>query len=103
MYNMYFDNGVVVVPNVIVKGDKASVLYKGILKCSGADEVYMHAGYGEFWDNASDIRMRKSGEGFEAELSINTDKPLKLAFKDSANNWDNNSGRNYTFEVQSRQ
>lgn len=103
LYNIYYENGVIVTPNVIVKGDRASVLYKGILKNSGADEVYMHTGYGEFWDNAGDVKMKRTEEGFEAVLPISTDKPLKLAFKDSADNWDNNCGRNYTFEVQSRQ
>lgn len=103
MYNIYHENGVVVVPNVIVKGDHASVHYKGILTNSGADVVYMHSGYGEFWDNTNDVQMKRTDDGFEAALPIFTDKPLKLAFRDSANNWDNNTGRDYTFEVQSRQ
>lgn len=100
---MYYENGVIIKPNVVAKGDHASVLYKGILYHSGADSVYMHAGYGDLWDNAKDIQMQRTGEGFEAKLSVIDGKPLKLAFKDSANNWDNNTGRNYTFEVQSRQ
>jgi hypothetical protein len=103
LYNIYNENGVIVIPNVIVKGDHASVLYKGILKNSGADAVYMHTGYGEFWDNVSDVRMKRTDEGLEAALPISNDRPLKLAFKDSANNWDNNCGRDYTFDVQSRQ
>lgn len=103
MYNMYYKNGVVITPNVLVKGDKASVVYKGILKDSGADTVYMHVGYGDNWDNQEDIEMKRTDEGFESTLPIISDQQLKLAFKDCANNWDNNSRRNYTFEVQSRQ
>ena len=102
MYNSYFENGVVVTPNVLVKGDKASVAYKGILKESGADTVYMHVGYGENWKNNQDIKMKKTKEGFETELPIITDLPLQIAFRDSADNWDNNSSKNYTFEIQSR-
>lgn len=101
MYNIYYENGVVVTPNVLAKGDRASVVYKGILKESGAETVYMHAGYGENWKHLQDIKMKKTKEGFETELPITTDLPLKLAFRDSADNWDNNSNQNYTFEVQS--
>lgn len=103
MYNMYHENGLVVVPNVLVKGDKASVIYKGILKESGADSIFMHVGYGDKWEGKMDIKMRKTEDGFETTLPIMTDSPLKLCFRDSADNWDNNSSRNYTFEVQSRQ
>lgn len=102
MYNMYNKNGVYITPNVVVKGDDASVTYKGILSDSGAHSVYMHVGYGDNWESTTDIKMNKTVEGFEANLPISDDKPLKLAFKDCASNWDNNGGRNYTFEVQSR-
>lgn len=102
MYNIYNESGVIITPNVVAKGDRACVLYRGILNNSGADAVYMHVGYGDRWENTSDIRMKKTAQGFEAGLDVTDDRPLKLAFKDSANHWDNNSGRNYTFEVQSR-
>jgi hypothetical protein len=49
LYNMYYQNGVVIVPNVIVKGDEASISYKGVLSNSGADSIYMRIGYGENW------------------------------------------------------
>ena len=102
LYNIYYENGLIVTPNVLAKGDRASVVYKGLLKESGADAVYMHVGYGPNWKNSQDIKMKKIKEGFETELPITSDLPLNLAFKDSADNWDNNSSRNYTFEVQSR-
>ncbi len=102
LYNMYYQNGVVIVPNVIVKGDEASVSYKGVLSNSGADSIYMRVGYGDNWENTKDIKMEKTTDGFKADLAVADDKLLKLAFKDSASNWDNNSGRNYTFEVQAR-
>lgn len=102
MYNMYYQNGVIIFPNVIVKGDEASVSYKGTLSDSGADSIYMRVGYGDNWENTKDIMMEKTADGFKADLPVTDDKPLKLAFMDSASNWDNNGGRNYTFEVQTR-
>lgn len=102
MYNMYYENGVLITPNVVATGDTATVTYKGLLKNSGADSVYMHVGFGENWRNTRDIRMNRTNEGFEASVPVTEYDKLNIAFKDSANNWDNNSGRNYRFEVQAR-
>lgn len=102
MYNTYYENGVVLKPNVIAKGEDATVLYNGLLYNSGADSVYMHTGFGNTWKNQKDIPMRRTNEGFEAEIPITLADNLNMVFKDSANNWDNNNARNYTFEVQER-
>ncbi len=102
MYNLYVDNGVVIKPNVIAKGDDATVIYNGLLCNSGADTVYLHAGYGNSWDNTKDIKMTKTYDGFEAKVPVTSQQQLNMAFKDSANNWDNNNTNNYTFEVQER-
>lgn len=99
MYNCYVDKGVILKPNVIGKGDKATVVYKGLLANSGANNVYMHVGYGDNWENCQDICMTRSKEGFTAEIPITCRENLNVAFKDCANNWDNNNCQNYTFEV----
>ena len=102
MYNIYYENGVIITPNVVAEGDTATVTYKGLLKNSGADAVYMHVGYGDNWRNTRDIKMDRTYDGFEAQLPVTDFDKLNIVFKDSASNWDNNSGRNYRFEVQSR-
>lgn len=102
MYNSYDDNGVVIAPNVIAEGERATVIYKGILKNSGADAIYLRAGYGDSWKGSTDVKMNRVFDGFEAVLPVTCSNKLNIAFKDSANNWDNNSGRNYSFEVESR-
>lgn len=102
MYNTYLQNGVIIKPNVIAEGDTAIVTYKGVLYYSGADSVYMHCGFGTGWENVKDVQMTRTAEGFQASLPITQYKPLNVVFKDSANNWDNNSGMNYTFDVQAR-
>lgn len=90
------------VPNVLGQGDNAKIIYKGLLSKSGANHVYAHVGYGNQWNNLSDIKMSKTSEGFEAELPIISHDRLNVVFKDCANNWDNNSGWNYSFEIQTR-
>ncbi len=102
MYNSYYENGVILKPNVIAKGEDATVLYNGLLYHSGADTIYMHTGFGDNWTLQKDIQMRRTQEGFEAQLPIATCDHLNIVFKDSANNWDNNCSRNYSFEVQDK-
>jgi len=100
MYNNYIDSGVLITPNVVAEGDNARIIYRGILEKSGADSVYMFTGYGDNWRSSDFTKMRRTDEGFEATIPITQLDKLNVAFKDSAANWDNNSGRNYSFEVQ---
>lgn len=102
LYNSYYENGIVVIPNVIAEGDKATILYKGLLYNSGAHSVFMHFGHGNNWNDTTDVRMEKTDEGFKAVVPVVSPDKLNVVFKDCANNWDNNSGSNYTFEVESR-
>lgn len=102
MYNSYIQNGVIIAPNVVAQGDKTTVKYKGLLYNKGADTVYMHMGYGTTWDKTKDVKMTKTMEGFEAEIPLQSHEKLNVAFKDSADNWDNNSGLNYSFNVELR-
>ncbi|WP_010250562.1 carbohydrate-binding protein [Acetivibrio cellulolyticus] len=102
MYNNYIQNGVIIAPNVLAEGDKATVKYKGLLYNSGADAVYMRMGFGSGWTNETNVKMARTQEGFEAEIPVTSTDKLNLAFKDSASNWDNNSGSNYSFNVESK-
>lgn len=104
MYNNYISQRVFVKPNVIGEGDTVTVTYNGILAQCGADQVYAHIGFGDTktWHNPTYTKMSRTNEGFETTIPINTLSNLHIAFKDSANNWDNNSGSNYSFNVQSR-
>jgi len=102
LYNNYVENGVIIRPNVIAEGDDATVVYKGLLFNNGADQVYMHIGYGDHWEHATDIPMTRTNEGFKVTFPVTQYKPLHMAFKDSADHWDNNSGSNYSFQVQAR-
>jgi hypothetical protein len=104
MYNTYTSQGIVIKPNVIAEGDKVTLMYNGLLAKSGADKVYAHYGYGDgtTWTNPSYIEMSKAGNTFDATIKIDRLSNLNIAFKDSANNWDNNSGTNYVFDVATR-
>lgn len=79
--------------------DRVKVVYDGLLPKSGAAHVYAHVGYGNKWENESDYAMLKTSHGFEVSIQVRQNDTLNIAFKDCANNWDNNSGENYSFRV----
>ncbi len=95
----YTDNGIMISKAALKVGDTVSVTYNGLLPNSGADSVTMHIGYGDNWENKEFIPMEYDNGIFKASLVVGNAGSLNIAFKDSAENWDNNSGNNYTFKV----
>jgi len=76
------------------------ISYSGLLAKSGAQEICGVYGYGsnQNWENVTTLQFRKEGDGsFHAIVPIEQGKNINIAFKDPAENWDNNSGMNYTF------
>ncbi len=83
----------------VKKGSKTSVSYGGILAEHHADKVYLHYGF-DGWNNVNTIQMNKSPERtFSTEIKVNGKNELNFCFKDSANNWDNNNGSDWTVGI----
>ncbi len=95
----YLPNGVKISPAIPTTGDNITLVYCGLLAQNGAESVYAHIGFDEDWSDTRDFRMEKMPEGFEAIIPVSGKNKLNVSFKDSANNWDNNSGSNYTFPI----
>ncbi|UZQ86194.1 carbohydrate-binding protein [Thermoclostridium stercorarium] len=95
-YQPYRNNGVILTR---LSDHSASVKYDGLLAKCGAEDVYTVVGYGSNsnWENVQTIRMNRVGNTFQADIPAIPGKNINIAFKDGANNWDNNSGMNYTF------
>ncbi|MFZ5597052.1 MAG: carbohydrate-binding protein [Bacillota bacterium] len=77
-------------------GNEAIIEYNGLLAKSGADQVFLHFGYGDpaQWQNVSTIKMDRTPRGWEKTIRMADSKAI-FCFKDSAQNWDNNSGHNW--------
>ncbi|WP_031515560.1 carbohydrate-binding protein [Desulfofalx alkaliphila] len=102
MHDADYPGGVVVDPVPITAGEEILVYYNGLLAQSGADAMYLHYGYGDAnrWTTTNDLRMAKTGWGFVKTLKVpEAGTRLNFCFHDSANNWDNNNGKNWSFEV----
>ena len=99
----WVDDGVYVSPTPITAGDRVSVKYTGMLAKAGASRLTLRMGYGHHeWSGISDIPMSKVEDGtFEAGVEIPFEQcsRLQFCFTDDAGNWDNNSGRNWSYEI----
>lgn len=96
----YTNEGVVITPAKPAIGDKVKILYDGILAKSGATDIYAHVGYGHAFENPNDIKMTPTSVGFEVTIPALKSDILSVCFKDNANNWDNNAGNNYLFNIE---
>lgn len=96
-----YPGGVVVDPVPITSGSEVTVLYHGLLRNDGADQVWLRTGYGDSrnWQDVSDHRMEYTDYGFVKTFKVENSSRLNFCFKDSANNWDNNNGLNWSFEI----
>ncbi|HHY48029.1 MAG TPA: carbohydrate-binding protein [Firmicutes bacterium] len=98
------DDGVYVRPTPITAGSEVTVKYDGLLARSGADQVYLHMGFGpnDSWRDTRDIPMTKTTDNMwttVVPISIDETSRFNFCFRDSANNWDNNNGANWSYEI----
>ena len=94
-------DGIYMDPVPITVGDEVKLKYKGKLATAGANSIYLRAGYGfDQWTDVQDIKMRKGRDGsWSASLVVNDPTRLNFCFHDGADHWDNNSGRNWSYEI----
>lgn len=92
--------GVTVEPLPATVGETVTIDYNGLLAQSGADKVYVHIGYGpnHHWSGIRDIPMDSQKNTWTCSLTP-ADTRLNFCFHDSAHNWDNNNGHNWSFAL----
>lgn len=85
---------------ITADGKDVKIIYDGLLDKSGAMQVYMHSGFGKRrnWDKIYDHRMENTGRGWEKTINMESNQ-LNFCFKDSASNWDNNNGQDWTYTI----
>lgn len=81
-------------------GKDVSILYNSLLAKSGTGAIYMHYGFGDknSWQDINSQPMEYRHEGWEISLKV-TGNQLNFCFKDSAENWDNNNGANWAYQI----
>lgn len=93
-------DGIFMEPIPVTLGDELKIKYKGLLANSGSTKIYLHAGYGHAWSPELDIPMKKTKDGgWSVTVQVDEPSSFNFCFRDDAENWDNNQGRNWTYQV----
>ena len=86
----------------LLKNSTVKISYTGIFFENNSEEVFIHYGFGTFWDELSEIKMEKTELGFQAEIELIDSDSFNFCFKNENNEWDNNNGENYIFPLESQ-
>ena len=84
----------------VVENTDVKVTYAGKLFQNGSEDVTVHYGFGENWENAEDIQMVKTELGYQADIHVQPNTKLNFCFKNANGEWDNNNGSNYAFKIE---
>ena len=84
----------------VIENTEVKVTYAGKLFQNGSEEVMVHYGFGDNWEDAQDLQMQKSELGFQADIYVKSNTKLNFCFKNSNGEWDNNNGSNYAFKIE---
>ena len=85
----------------LIKNSTVKISYTGIFFEDNSEEVFIHYGFGTYWDNLSEIKMEKTELGFQAEIELIDSDSFNFCFRNGNNEWDNNNCENYVFELES--
>ncbi len=91
---VYFDT------DKLIEGRTVKLTYKGNLATSGANEIYVHYGFGLLWDNLQETKLNKIDDcTYEADITLCCGDSINFCFRDDKNNWDNNETKNFTSDI----
>ena len=92
--NIFFNTDKLV-ENTVVK-----ISYTGKLYQDNSNNVFIHYGFGNDWEQLTEKEMTKTELGYQAEISIISADTLNLCFRTDDDKWDNNNTSNYTFDIE---
>lgn len=84
----------------LVENTNVKVSYTGKFYQGDNDKVFIHYGYGKNWDNIQEVEMKKTDLGYQTELNLAGNETINFCFKNQSNEWDNNYGKNYIFNIE---
>lgn len=84
----------------LVENTNVKVSYTGKFYQGNNDKVFIHYGYGKNWENVQEVEMKKTDLGYQTELNLKGNETINFCFKNQNNEWDNNFGKNYIFNIE---
>ncbi|HOB20683.1 MAG TPA: carbohydrate-binding protein [Candidatus Atribacteria bacterium] len=88
-------------PYPVVRNSRLGIRYKGMLASFSKNRLFVYYGYGDgdLWIDVGQEEMRKTPEGYYAEILVSDHDILNLCFHDNNGHWDNNMGNNWRFKL----
>lgn len=86
----------------LIENSKIKISYTGTLFQDVSNEVSIHYGFGNNWDNVNDIKMERTELGFQAEIELCSGETFNFCFCNENGVWDNNCGSNYVFAIEKK-
>ncbi len=87
----------------LIENTTIKISYTGTLFEDNSEKVFIHYGFGENWQNVDEQEMQKTELGFQAEINLPESDVLKFCFKNEKEQWDNNNGQDYSFQIEKPQ
>ena len=84
----------------LIENSSVKISYMGKFFQDDCENVTLHYGFGNEWNNVNDIEMRKTELGFQCEIALLEGECVNLCFKNENDEWDNNEGANYVFPLE---
>lgn len=84
----------------LVEKSTVKISYTGYLFQDNSEKVFIHYGFGDSWENIQDVEMEKTELGFQYEIKLVNSGSLNLVFRNENDNWDNNFGQNFSFDIE---
>ncbi len=97
MKNIFFNT------DKLIENSNVKISYTGKFFQEASENVFIHYGFGHNWDNVNEIEMEKTDLGFQAELQLGEGESFNFVFRNSNDEWDNNDGQNYIFDLEKPQ
>lgn len=97
MKNIFFNT------DKLIENSNVKISYTGRFFQDGSNDVFIHYGFGLNWDNVNEIQMERTELGFQAEISLDASETFNFCFRNGNNEWDNNDGQNYIFNLEKPQ
>ncbi len=94
------------VKNIFFNTDKLTansnvkISYTGKLFQNNSEEVKIHYGFGNNWENLAELPMKKTDLGFQIEIDLLNYDTFNFCLKNEKEEWDNNEGQNYIFPIE---
>lgn len=84
----------------LVENTSVKISYTGKFFEDNSENVYVHFGFGNAWENLQEIKMELTDLGFQTEIDLIGTDTLNFCFKNEKNEWDNNGNQNYVFPIE---